>query len=205
MRSKHSSTRPNPAGRPRVQVSHKKRGDGLSAEWTRNGFGVSGSGFGGYSGDRLEVAVAVGAQRSAGGLVASAALDADKPQLSTAIGRTSGGQASFAASKSPTAGSAPTGTFDETGYRFDHFATVEDPDHDITNPRFGRVAAKDLTPARTGRWPQQPGLEQPGPRLAGGRRAWKLELANQRADFAHKAGPPPRSRLRQDRRRRPLE
>ena len=50
--------RSNPAGRPRFKS--RKRGDGHSAEWTTNGFCLSGTGLGAERADRLQVAVAGG-------------------------------------------------------------------------------------------------------------------------------------------------
>jgi putative transposase len=172
----------NPAGRPRFKS--RKRGDGLSAEWTRNGFGISGSGRG-YSGDRLEVAVAGGRTRLR--VVWSRPLPSTPTSATVYRDRAGHWWASLVCRiEIPDSPDRPTRTSTGLDIGLTTFATVEDPDHDITNPRFGRVAANTTRRAHRELARKQPGSNN---RAKARRRKARLEarIASQRADFAHKA------------------
>jgi putative transposase len=130
--------RTNPAGRPRFKS--RKRGEGVSAEWTRNGFKVSGSGLG-QAGDRIEVAVAGG--RIPLRAVWSRRLPSEPSSLTIYRDRAERWWASFVCRvEVPDRPVRPTARSTGLDVGLDTFATVEDPAHDVKNPRFAKTAAK---------------------------------------------------------------
>lgn len=176
----------NPAGRP----TFKKRRDLFAtARWTKNGFKVAGTGLGlkrpGGPDDRLEVAVAGG--RLALRVVWSRPLPSEP--TSVTIERDALGHywASFVVqievADIPT---SPTGGSTGLDLGLSTFATTEDPSTDIANPRFARAAAKALARSQRNVASKQIGSAN---RARAKRRVARVaaQVANQRADFAHKA------------------
>jgi putative transposase len=171
----------NPAGRPRF----KKRRDGYaSAEWTRNGFAVSGTGLGAKH-DRLSVAVAGG--RVALRVVWSRPLASPPSSVTVYQDRAGRWWASFVCRvEVPDIPVAPTGRVTGLDVGLTTFATTEDPDTDVANPRFAKAAAKAL--ARSQRHLARKPKGSKG-RAKARRRKARVEarVKNQRADWQHKA------------------
>ena len=176
----------NPAGRP----CFKKRRDLFAtARWTKNGFKVAGTGLGlkrrGCPGDRLEVAV--GGRRLPLRVVWSRPLPSEP--ASVTIKRDAVGHywASFVVQVEvadiPT---SPTGVSTGLDVGLSTFATTEDARTDIANPRFARAAAKALARSQRNVASMQKGSAN---RARAKRRLARVaaQVANQRADFAHKA------------------
>jgi putative transposase len=131
----------NPAGRPRFRS--RKRGEGHSAEWTKNGFAVSGSGLGRYQSDRL--AVAVGGGRLALRVAWSRPLPS--PPSSATVYRDRAGRwwASFVCKvQIPDRPVNPTGRTTGLDLGLETFATTEHPATDVQNPRLGKAEAAKL-------------------------------------------------------------
>jgi putative transposase len=172
----------NPAGRPRF----KSRKAGYStARWTRNGFAVSGSGLGVNSDERVEVAVARG--RISLRAVWSRPLPSTPTSVTVYRDRAGRWWASFVCPvEVPDAAVAPTGRATGLDVGLRTFAATEDPDTDVANPRFAKQSAKAL--ARSQRHLARKQTGSKGRTKARGRKA-RIEsrVADQRADFAHKA------------------
>jgi putative transposase len=131
----------NPAGRPRFKSS--KRGEGQSAEWTRNGFAVSGSGLGSRQSDRL--AVAVGGGRLLLRVAWSRPLPS--PPSSVTVYRDRAGRwwASFVCKvRTPDGPVNPIGRTTGLDLGLETFAITEHPATDVKNPRFGKAEAAKL-------------------------------------------------------------
>jgi putative transposase len=170
----------NPAQRPHF----KRKGTHATARWTRQGFKVSGSGLG-LAGDRLEVATGAGRIRLR--VVWSRPLPS--APTSVTIYRDPAGRwwASFVVRIEVPTGPVP-GTGRATGLDLglNTFATVEDPAHDIPNPRLARARAKALARSQqSGARTRRGSANQAKAR----RRRARIEAktAAQRVDFHHKA------------------
>ncbi|HUC38122.1 MAG TPA: transposase [Acidimicrobiales bacterium] len=171
----------NPAGRPRFK---SRKAGHATARWTRNGFKVSGTGMG-LGDDRLAVAVAGG--RLALRVVWSRPLPSRPTSVTVFCDRAGRWWASFVCRiEVPDAPVAPTGRTTGIDVGLATFATTEDPNSDVANPRFAKAAAKAL--ARSQRHMARKKLGSKGRGKARRRKA-ELEnrTANQRADFQHKA------------------
>jgi putative transposase len=172
----------NAAGRPRF----KSRKAGYStARWTRNGFAVSGSGLGVNGDERVEVAVAGG--RIPLRPVWSRPLPSAPTSVTVYRDRAGRWWASFVCRvEVPDAPVAPTGRATGLDVGLRTFAATEDPDTDVANPRFAKAAAKAL--ARSQRHLARKQTGSKGRTKARGRKARiEARVADQRADFAHKA------------------
>ena len=188
----------NPAGRPAFKA--KRRGY-ATARWTKNGFKVSGSGFG-HVGDRLEVATAGG--RRALRVVWSRPLPSAPSSVTVYQDRGGRWFASFVVRvEIPGQPVLPTGKATGLDIGLTTFATTEDPSSDVVNPRFARRAATaGPGPEPACRCPQEEGLGQP--------RSGKAQAGPHRSPGGPPApglppqgGPLPRLGLRRDRRRGP--
>jgi len=171
----------NPAGRPNFK---KRRSGYATARWTKNGFKVAGTGQG-YPGDRLAVTVAE--CRLSLRVVWSRPLPSTP--TSVTIYRDRGGRywASFVVRMEvPDARIAGTGRCSGLDVGLTTFATTEDPEHDIANPRFARRAAKALARSQRNTAGKQKGSKN---RAKAKQRQARVaaSVANQRADFHHKA------------------
>ena len=176
----------NPAGRP----TFKKRGDLFAtARWTKSGFKVAGTGLElskpGCRGDRLEVAVA--GRRLPLRVVWSRPLPSEPTSVTIKRDVLGHYWASFVVrvevTESPT---SRTGRCSGLDLGLSMFATTEDPSTDIANPRFARAAAKAM--ARSQRNVASKKMGSANRAKAKGRLARvAAQVANQRADFAHKA------------------
>lgn len=171
----------NPAGRPRF----KSRKAGYStARWTRNGFGVSGTGLG-RDDDRLKVAVAGG--RIALRVVWSRPLPSEPSSVTVCRDRAGRWWASFVCrvevADEPV---APTGASTGLDVGLTTFATTEHPATDVPNPRFARAAAKALARSQRHLARKQQGSKG---RARARRRKARVEakVASQRSDWQHKA------------------
>ena len=172
----------NPASRPRF----KSRKIGYAtARWTRRGFKVSGSGLG-HPGDRLDLATS-SAGRTRLRVVWSRSLPS--PPTSVTVYRDPVGRwwASFVVRvELPSQPLQPTGRVTGLDLGLDTLATVEDPAHDIPNPRLARVHAKVLARSQRNLARKRLGSAN---RSKARRRKARIEArtAAQRADFHHKA------------------
>ncbi len=170
----------NPAGRPNFK---KKRAGYATARWTKNGFKVGGTGHG-STGDRLCVATATG--RIPLRVVWSRLLPSTP--TSVTIYRDKGGRwwASFVVrvevSEAP---AVARGLSTGLDVGLTTFATVEDPEHDIENPRFARRAAKTLARSQRNTARKQKGSKN---RAKAKQRQARVAatVTAQRADFHHK-------------------
>jgi putative transposase len=171
----------NSAGRP----TFKKRRDGYAtARWTKNGFTVTGTGLG-QAGDRL--AVAVGGGRLPLRVIWSRPLPS-KP-TSVTVRRDPAGHywASLVVRiEVPDAPIALNGRSTGLDVGLTTFATTEDPDSDIENPRFARRAANARARSQRNMARKQTGSKH---RTKAKRHAARVaaKVANQGADFHHKA------------------
>jgi putative transposase len=171
----------NPTGRPRF----KSRKVGYAtARWTKGSFKVSGSGLG-SPGDRLEVATSAGRIRLR--VVWSRPLPS--PPTSVTVYRDVAGRwwASFVVRIEVPAQPLPlTGRVTGLDLGLDTFATVEDPAHDIPNPRLARSRAKALARSQRNLARKRQGSAN---RAKARRRRARVEAktAARRADFHHKA------------------
>ena len=171
----------NPAGRP----NYKKRRDGYAtAEWTKNGFKVGGTGLG-IAGDRLAVATSAG--RLSLPVVWSRPLPTEPTSVTIYSDRAGRWFASFVVRlEVPEAPLDPTGRTTGLDVGLSTFATTEEDTTDIENPRFARMAAKALARSQRNTARKKKGsknwarAKQRQARLA-------AKVANQRADFHHKA------------------
>jgi putative transposase len=175
------SDRTNPAGRPRFKSC---KAGYTTARWTRRAFKVSGSGLG-RAGDRLEVAT------SAGRIWLRVVWSRPLPTApsSVTIYRDAAGRwwASFVMRiEVPTGPVQGTGRATGLDVGLDTFATVEDPTHDIPNPRLARAQAKALARSQRRLARKQKGSAN---RAKARRRRARIEAktAAQRVDFHHKA------------------
>jgi putative transposase len=172
--------RTNPTGRPQF----KRKGTHATARWTRRGFAVSGSGLG-MTGERLEVAVSNG--RVPLRVVWSRPLPV--PPTSVTVYRDPVGRwwASFVVRMNiPSRRLPPTGKATGLDIGLDTFATVEDPAHDIPNPRLARAQARALARSRRNLARKQKGSANRA-KAKRQRAAIEAKLAAQRADFHQKA------------------
>ncbi len=171
----------NPAGRPRFK-SRKARY--ATARWTRNGFKVSGTGVGVGTNDRLDVAVAGG--RVALRVVWSRPLPSVPTSVTVFRDRAGRWWASFVCRVAlPDVPVAPTGRSTGLDVGLTTFATTEDADSDVANPRFAKAAAKSL--ARSQRHLARKKKGSAGRAKARRRKATvEARTANQRADWQHK-------------------
>ncbi len=171
----------NPAGRPRFK---SRKAGYATARWTRRGFKVSGSGRG-MDGDLLAVAVAGG--RVALRVVWSRPLPSEPTSVTVLRDRAGRWWASFVCGvELPDAPVAPTGRASGIDLGLTTFATTEDPDSDVANPRFARRAAKAL--ARSQRHLARTKKGSKGAALARRRKARvEARIKDQRADWQHKA------------------
>lgn len=171
----------NPAGRPRFKA--RKRGY-ATARWTKNGFGVSGSGQG-VSGDRLQVATASG--RLPLRVVWSRPLPSVPTSVTVYRDRAGRWFASFVVRvEVPEAPVDPTGRSTGLDMGLSVFATTTDPATDVENPRFARAQAKALARSQRNMARKKAGSKN---RAKARRRAARLaaRVADQRSDFHHKA------------------
>jgi putative transposase len=173
--------RTNPAGRPRFKA---RKAGYTTARWTRRGFRVSGSGLG-LADDRLEVATSAGRIRLR--VVWSRPLPS--APTSVTIYRDAAGRwwASFVARiEVPDDPVQGTGRATGLDVGLDTFATVEDPTHDIPNPRLARARAKALARSQRRFSRKQKGSAN---RAKARRRRARIEakIAAQRVDFHHQA------------------
>jgi putative transposase len=169
----------NSAGPPRFK---SRKAGYVTARWTRNGFKVSGSGRG-TDGDRLAVAVAGG--RVALRVVWSRPLPSEPTSVTVLGDRAGRWWASFVCRVAlPDTPVAPTGRATGVDVGLTTFATTEDPDTDVANPRFARKAARAL--ARSQRHLARKAKGSKG-RAKARRRKARVEArtANQRADWQH--------------------
>ncbi|MGH9063259.1 MAG: RNA-guided endonuclease InsQ/TnpB family protein [Acidimicrobiales bacterium] len=172
----------NHAGLPRF----KSRKAGYArARWTARGFIVSGSARGATLDDRLELAVAGG--RIPLRVVWSRPL----PSVPTSVSvyRDPAGRwwASFVVRiEVPDAAVGSSGRSTGLDVGLSTFATTEDPESDVANPRCARAAAKALARSRANTARKAKGSKG---RAKAKRRAARVaaRVANQRADFHHKA------------------
>ena len=171
----------NPAGRPAFKA--KRRGY-ATARWTKNGFKVSGSGFG-HVGDRLEVATAGG--RRALRVVWSRPLPSAPSSVTVYQDRGGRWFASFVVRvEIPGQPVLPTGKATGLDIGLTTFATTEDPSSDVVNPRFARRAAKARARSQRAVARKKKGSAN---RARAKRRLARIEarVAHQRRDFHHKA------------------
>lgn len=171
----------NPAKHPRFK---KKSAGYASAEWTRNGFKVSGSGLGTRADDRLEVATAAG--RMPLRVVWSRPLPSLPSSVTVYRDRAGRWWASFVTRvETPHRPESPTGRCTGLDLGLETFATTEDPATDISNPRFARQAAKALARSQRNTARKQPRSKG---RASARRRAARVaaRVTDQRADFHHK-------------------
>lgn len=170
----------NPAGRPRFK---SRKAGYATARWTRNGFKVSGSGRG-AGGDRLAVAVAGG--RTALRVVWSRPLPSEPTSVTVLRDRAGRWWASFVCGvELPDAPVAPSGRASGIDVGLTTFATTEDPDTDVANPRFARGAAKVL--ARSQRHLARKKKGSKGRAKARQHKARvEARIKDQRADWQHK-------------------
>ena len=171
----------NPAGRPHFKA---RKSNYATAEWTKNGFNVTGSGLG-RPGDQLRVATAAG--RLALRVVWSRPLPAAPSSVNVRKDAAGHWWASFVVRfEVPDAPVAPTGRSTGLDVGLTTFATTEDPSHDLANPQFARAAAKAR--ARSQRnLARKP--KDSKHRAHAKRRAARMavKVAGQRSDFHHKA------------------
>lgn len=171
----------NPAGRPRFK---QRKAGYATARWTKNRFGVAGSGLG-QPGDRLLVAVAGG--RLPLRVVWSRPLPSEPTSVTVNRDRASRWFASFVVRvEVPDAAVAPTGRSTGLDVGLTTFATTGDPTSDIENPRFARASAKALARSQRNTARKQKGSNN---RAKAKRQVARVAatVANQRADFHHKA------------------
>ena len=171
----------NPAGRPRFK---SRKAGYATARWTRNGFKVSGSGLGLAKDDRLAVAVAGG--RVFLRVVWSRPLPSEPTSVTVLRDRAGRWWASFVCRVTlPDIPVAPTGRSTGLDVGLTTFATTENPDTDIANPRFARTAAKALARTQRHLSHKKPGSNN---RVKARRRKARVEArtADQRADWQHK-------------------
>jgi putative transposase len=163
----------NPAGRP----SFKKKGTHHSARWTKNGFVVRDG--------RLHVAVAGG--RTALRVVWSRELPADPSSVTIYQDRCDRYFASFVCRiEVPQERLAPTCKATGLDVGLSRFATVEDEQHDVENPRYLRNAQQALARSQRNVSSKKKGSKNRGKvkrRLA----RQHAKVAAQRLDFQHKA------------------
>lgn len=175
------SDRTNPSGRPRFK---SRKAGYATARWTRQGFKVSGSGLG-RPGDRLEVATSAG--RIGLRVVWSRPLPSPPSSVTVYQDTTGRWWASFVVRiEVPTGPVQVTGRATGLDLGLDAFATVEDPAHDIANPRLARARAKALARSQRCLSRKQKGSAN---RAKARRRRARIEAktAARRADFHHKA------------------
>jgi putative transposase len=171
----------NPAGRPRF----KKKGSHATARWTKNGFKVAGSGLG-LAGDRLEVATASG--RLPLRVVWSRPLPSAPTSVTVYRDKAGRFWASFVVRiEVPEPSGVRTGcrtTGLDVGLTT--FASTEDPETCVTNPRYARAAANALARSNRNTARKAKGSNH---RTQSKRRAARVagRVADQRLDFAHKA------------------
>jgi putative transposase len=171
----------NPAGRPKFK---KRRAGYATARWTKNGFRVSGSGYG-EPGDRLTVAVAGGRLRLR--VVWSRHLPSEPTSVTVWRDRAGRYWASFVVRvEVPDLVVEMLGRSSGLDVGLTTFATAEDPEYDIENPRFARAAARALARSQRATARKKKGSEN---REKARRRAARAaaKVAEQRSDFAHKA------------------
>ena len=171
----------NPAGRPRFKS--KKQGY-ATARWTKNGFSVSGTGRG-QAGDLLEVAV--GGGRIGLRVVWSRPLPS--PPTSVTVHRDPAGRwwASFVVHVGMVEGPLhPDGPATGLDVGLTTFATTEDPDTDIENPRYARRAAKALARSQRNMAAKRRGSKNRAKAKVRVARV-NAAVADQRRDFHHKA------------------
>jgi putative transposase len=168
----------NPAGRPKF----KRKGRHATAEWTKNGFKVTGTGLG-LTGDRLSVATSAG--RVELRVVWPRPLPSPSGMVTVyrdAVGRW---WASFTvkveAERLPASGRT-TGL--DLG--LDVYATTEFPDADVENPRHARRAAKALARSQRNAGRKQKGSKNRA-KAVRAQASLHATVANRRADFTHKA------------------
>ncbi len=171
----------NPAGRPRFKA---RKAGYATARWTRNGFGVSGTGAGRGPDDGLCVAVAGG--RIPLRVVWSRPLPSAPSSVSVYRDRAGRWWASFVVRvETPEAPLAPTGRASGLDVGLSTFATAEDPGADVANPRFARTAAKALARSQRNTARKAKGSKGRAKAKAQAARV-AARVANQRADFHHK-------------------
>ena len=171
----------NPAQLP----TFKTRKTGYAtARWTRNGFKVSGSGLG-QPGDRLEIAAA------GGRLPLRVVWSRPLPSVPTSVTVRRDRAGSFFASfvvriEVPETPVVITGRSTGLDVGLETFATSEDENLDVVNPRYARAAANALARSQRNTARKLPGSKNRAKAL---RRTARLaaHIANQRADFHHKA------------------
>ncbi len=172
----------NPAGRP----CFKSRKVGYqTARWTRNGFSISGSGLGVKTDERVEVAVSGG--RIALRVVWSRPLPSVPTSVTVYQDRAGRWWGSFVCRvEVPETPISPTGRSSGLDVGLATFATTEDPDTDVANPRFAKEAAKTLPRLNRNLARKAKGSNA---RTKARRRKARVDarVAAQRADFAHKA------------------
>ncbi|MGH9070648.1 MAG: RNA-guided endonuclease InsQ/TnpB family protein [Acidimicrobiales bacterium] len=172
----------NPAGRPRFKP---RKAGYATARWTARGFSVNGSGLGIKVDDRL--AVAVGGGRIALRVVWSRPLPSLPTSVSVYRDRAGLWWASFVVRvEVPEAPVGPTGRATGVDVGLTTFATTEDPETDVANPRYARAAAKALARSQANTARKANGSNA---RAKAKRQTARVaaRVANQRADFHHKA------------------
>jgi putative transposase len=170
----------SPTGRP----NFKRKGSHATARWTRRGFAVSGSRLG-TAGDRLEVAT--GARRIQVRVVWSRPLPASPTSVTVYRDPVGRWWASFVVRmETPSNQLRPTGRATGLDVGLDTYATVEDPTHDIPNPRLARGHAKALARSQRSLARKQKGSAN---RTKAQRHRARIEakIAARRADFHQKA------------------
>ena len=171
----------NPAARPHFK---RKRDGYATARWTRQGFKVAGNGIRGRD-VRLEVAVAGG--RMPLRVVWSRPLPSEPSSVTVYRDASLHWWASFVC-RVEVRGEplGPTGRSTGLDVGLTAFATVEDPAHDVANPRYAKAAARAKNRADRNLSRKQPGSNN---RANARRRRARIEarVSAQRADFHHKA------------------
>ena len=170
----------NPAGHPTFK---KRRAGYATARWTKNGFKVGGTGLG-RPGDRLEVATA--GRRLPLPVLWSRPLPSAPTSVTVYRDKAGRYWASFVVRvEMPEAPAVATGRTTGLDVGLATFATVEDPDHDIENPRFARRAARALARSQRNAARTQNGSKN---RAKAKQRQARVAAAvgNERADFHHK-------------------
>ncbi|MHB1719053.1 MAG: RNA-guided endonuclease InsQ/TnpB family protein [Acidimicrobiales bacterium] len=171
----------NPAGLPRFKS--KKQGY-ATARWTKNGFSVSGTRRG-QAGDRLEVAVA--GRRIGLRVVWSRPLPSSTTSVTIYRDPAVSWWASFVVQAGVVEGPRHLdGPATGLDVGLTTFATTEDPDTDIENPRYARRAAKALARSQRNMAHKRRGSKH----LAKAKvQVAKVSatVADQRRDFHHKA------------------
>ena len=171
----------NPARRPRF----KKRKDAYAtARWTKNGFKVGGTGLG-RPGDRLEVAI--GGRR----LPLRVAWSRPLPSAATSVTIRKDAVGHYWASfvvrvEIADVPCAKSGRVSGLDVGLSTFATTEDERTDVANPRFAWGAAKALARSQRSVASKKMGSKNRGRAKKRAARV-AVKVANQRADFHHKA------------------